>query len=178
MNSRIRSRTFQWSDPAEAARTIETVSGLEYLRSVKDRTIDEPPIARLIGLAILEAEKGRVVLEFTPGEWHYNPFGTVHGGISCTALDSAAGCAVQSMLPRGVAYTSLDLKVNFIRPITTDVGPMRCEGRIVHLGSRTGIAGARLTDMEDQLYVFGVAMCMFFRPGSERAENERLRNEV
>jgi uncharacterized protein (TIGR00369 family) len=161
----MRSRTFQWSDPAEAARRIETMSGLDYLRSLRDRTIDEPPITRLVGLAILEAEEGRVVIEFIPGEWHYNPFNTVHGGISCAVLDSAAGCAVYSMLPAGVGYTSVDLKANFIRPITTDVGPMRCEGRIVHLGSRTGIAEARLTDRADQLYAWGVSMCMIFQPG-------------
>ena len=110
------------------------------------------------------ADPGRVVFEFTPAEFHYNPIGSVHGGVYATMCDSACGCAVHSMLPKGAYYTSQDLSVKFLRPITGSTGPLQCEGTVIHLGSRTALAQARLTDAQGKLYAHATSSCLIFRP--------------
>ena len=111
-------------------------------------------------------QPGTVVFAFTPAEFHYNPIGTVHGGMISTLCDSACGCAVQSMLPAGSYYTSLDLSVKFLRPVSTGTGPMTCEGTVTHLGGRSALAQARLTDAGGKLYAHATSSCMIFRPAA------------
>ena len=91
-------------------------------------------------------EPGTVVFAFTPAEFHYNPIGTVHGGVISTLCDSACGCAVHSLLPACSYYTSLDLEREVPAPVSTGTGPMTCEGTVIHLGGRSALAQARLTD--------------------------------
>jgi len=163
MTKEVHSRTVSWTDPAEYASHWETMSGLEFLRALRDGSIEEPPIAMLVGFRIIEVEGGRVAFEFTPSEWHYNFSGNVQGGVPSSVIDAATGSAVYSLLPAGVRYTSLDLKVNYVRPITLESGPLRCEAWTVHMGTRTGIAEAKLTDGQGRLYAFGTSTCMIFR---------------
>jgi len=111
-------------------------------------------------------QPGTVVFEFTPAEFHYNPIGTVHGGVLSTLCDSACGCAVQSMLPAGTYYTSLDLNVKFLRPVSSGTGPMACTGTVIHLGGRSALAEARLTDAAGKLYAHATSSCMIFRPAA------------
>ncbi|SBT39837.1 PaaI family thioesterase [Micromonospora narathiwatensis] len=155
-----RSRTFSWSDPLAGAAHIGRRSGLELLRAMMAGELAAPPVMHLIDMARLEAEEGRVTVELVPQEFHYNPLGTVHGGIISTLLDTAAGCAVHSTLPAGVGYTSLDLNVKFLRPVTVESGRLRCEGTVLQRGRRTALAEARLTDAKNRLTAHATSSCL------------------
>lgn len=157
-----RSRTFEWADPATSAALLGRRSGLELLRAMIAGEIPEPPIMRLIGASRMEAEEGRVAVEMTAEEFHYNPLGSVHGGVLSTLLDTAAGCAVHSTLPAGVGYTTLDLNVKFLRPVTTGSGLLRCEGTVLSRGRRTALAEARLTDGNGRLAAHATSSCLLF----------------
>ncbi|WP_051341974.1 PaaI family thioesterase [Pseudonocardia spinosispora] len=148
----------------QLAREAGQRDGLDFLRAVIAGELPAPPLAQLLGLRMTEADPGRVVFEFTPTEQHYNPIGSVHGGMYATILDSAAGCAAQSLLPQGVGYTSLDLTVKFLRAITVHTGPLRCEGTVTHLGGRTGLAKAELRDATGKLYAEAISSLLILRP--------------
>jgi uncharacterized protein (TIGR00369 family) len=111
-----------------------------------------------------EVDEGRVVFAVGPAEYHYNPLGTVHGGVIATLLDSALGCAVQSMLPSGTGYTTLELKVNYLRPMTSRTGTVYSEGKIIHMGSRIATAEARVTDASGKLYAHATTTCILLHP--------------
>jgi uncharacterized protein (TIGR00369 family) len=159
-----RTRTVSWEDPATGARAATQMSGLEYLRAIRDGELPPAPIADLMGFRPVEVEEGRVVFEVEPAEFHYNPIGTVHGGLACTLADSAMGCAVHSTLPAGVGYTTMEIKVNLLRRITAGTGRMLCEGKTIHVGGRVALAEARLTDEAGRLYAHATTTCMVFRP--------------
>ncbi|GAA3785913.1 PaaI family thioesterase [Micromonospora maritima] len=157
-----RSRTFTWSDPVAGAAHVGRRSGLELLRAMIAGELAGPPVMHLIDMARMEADEGRVTVELLPQEFHYNPLGTVHGGVLSTLLDTAAGCAVHTTLPAGVGYTSLDLNVKFLRPVTVDSGTLRCEGTVLQRGRRTALAEARLTDPADRLVAHATSTCLLF----------------
>ena len=157
-----RSLTVTWDDPMIYADASKHMSGLELLRAMLAGELPPPPVSRLIGQRAHSVERGRVVFEMTPGEQHYNPIGAVHGGIITTILDSVMGCAVHSTLPAGVGYTTLELKVNFVRAVTHRVGPLRCEGKVVHGGRQVATADATLTDLNGRLYAHATSTCMIF----------------
>jgi len=159
-----RTRTISWEDPTEAVSTGKTISGIAYLRALQSGELPPPPIAVLMGMWIAEVSEGRAVFAAEPTEYHYNPLGTVHGGVMATLLDSALGCAVQSMLPAGTSYTTLELKVNYLRPITTKTGTVYAEGKLIHLGGRIATAEGRLTDADGKLYAHGTTTCIILRP--------------
>ncbi len=159
-----RSRIVSWDDPHELIAAAGELSGLELFHKMVSGELPQPPIGYLIDMAMTEVEEGRIVFEFTPAEFHYNPVGTVHGGIPCTLLDSALACSVQSMLPKGAYFTTLEIKVNMVRPITIETGRMRCEGSVLHLGRRTATAEGRLLDSSGKPYAHGSTTCMIFRP--------------
>ncbi|HEV2643474.1 MAG TPA: PaaI family thioesterase, partial [Candidatus Elarobacter sp.] len=117
-----RERLVTWEDPHASAGALRDLSGIEAIRAVRDGRVPPPPIARLMNFTIVEAEEGRVVFEGYPGEEHYNPIGVVHGGFALALFDSAMGCAIHTTLPQGVAYTTTDVQVRFIRGITKDTG--------------------------------------------------------
>ena len=138
---------------------------MEMLQAVRDGRLPAPPIATTMGFDLDEVQDGRAVFSLEPAEHHYNPIGSVHGGVFATLLDSATGCAVHSTLPAGVGYTSVDLNVKFLRGMSASTGRVTCEGRVVHRGRRLVLAeaarraGIRIT-LLDTLYVssgFGVA---------------------
>ncbi|TMR93077.1 PaaI family thioesterase [Nonomuraea basaltis] len=157
-----RTRTYHWDDPAILAEAAGRMAGIDFLREMQAGRLPRPPINYTVDFALDEVEPGRAVFSLTPGEEHYNPIGSVHGGIFATLLDSAAGCAVQSTLPQGMAYTSLDLTVKFLRRITVDTGPVRAIGTIVNSSRRTALAQAQLVDATDRLLAHATSSCLLF----------------
>ena len=149
-----------------SARAIRTMSGLEYLRSLRDGHTPLPPMYGLFNFRFLEVEAGHVVFEATPTEYQCNPVGIVHGGFACTALDSATACAVLTLLPTGADLTSLEIKVNFVRAVKLEIGSLRCEGTVIHAGQRIATAGGRMTDNNGTLYAHAVSTCLISRPDS------------
>src|SRR5690606_17929503 len=126
--------------------TLARRAGVEILRDIMNGVLPRPPISESLGLLLAEVEPGRVVFQGSPSAAFYNPIGSVHGGWTATLLDSCVACAVHSMLPAGKVYTTLELKVNYVRAVMPDSGPLRAEGRIISLGGRIGTAEGRLTD--------------------------------
>ncbi|MFE3263976.1 PaaI family thioesterase [Streptomyces sp. NPDC059215] len=157
-----RSRTYEWEDPSVSASEVGRASGLDFLRALIAGRIPGPPIGATIGFVLEEVDHGHAVFSLEPGEEHYNPIGSVHGGIYATLLDSAAGCAVQTTLPQGMAYTSLDLTVKFLRPVTVDTGKVRAVGKVLNGGRRTALAQAELFDSADRLLAHATSSCLLF----------------
>ena len=160
----VRERTHSWQDPLLTAAAAREVDGLTFLRRLAAGEVPPAPVAATLGFTLLEVESGRVVFGLEPAQFHYNPIGSVHGGVFATLLDSAAGCAVHSMLPAGTRYTTLDLSVKFLRGLDADSGPVRCEGVVVHLGGRTALAEARLHDGAGRLCAHATSSCLILRP--------------
>ncbi len=158
-----RSRAITWHDPVALAAAVRTMSGLDALRAMADRTLPPPPIATLMNMRITDVSEGRVVFVADPADFHYNPIGMVHGGLAATLLDSAMGCAVHSMLPAGVGYTTLEIKINYLRPMSGDTGTVRCEGTVIHLGNRIATAEARVVDATGKLYAHATTTCLILR---------------
>jgi uncharacterized protein (TIGR00369 family) len=123
-------------------------SGLETLEAVRDGLLPQPPIAMLMQFEIRALEEGRVEFGCTLDESVYNPIGVVHGGLVCTLLDTVAGCAVHTTLPAGVAYTSIELKVNYLRPVHHNSGPLTAIGRVVKPGRRVAFAEGEVLDAQ------------------------------
>jgi uncharacterized protein (TIGR00369 family) len=159
-----RQRSYDWVDPAPSAAAARDTDGLAFLQAIRDGALPAPPVARTLDFAPVSVQPGEVVFDFTPAEFHYNPIGSVHGGVLATLCDSACGCAVQSLLPAGAFYTSLDLSVKFLRPVTLATGRMTCGGTVTHLGNRSALAEARLTDSMGKLFAHATSSCMIFRP--------------
>ena len=161
-----RERTYCWEDPAIAAAAAREQDGASFLQALLDGTLPGAPIAHALDFRPASVQPGVVAFEFTPAEFHYNPIGSVHGGMIATLCDSACGCAVQSMLPAGTQYTSLDLNVKFLRPVTAATGPMTCTATVTYLGGRSALAQASLTDAGGKLYAQATSSCMIFRPAA------------
>jgi uncharacterized protein (TIGR00369 family) len=159
-----RLRTYQWGDPAISAAFARQVDGLTFFREIVAGKLPRPPIMATLNLEAVSFDPGKAVFAFEPAEYHYNPIGSVHGGVYATICDSACGCAVHTLLPAGAYYTSLDLAVRFIRPITSTSGRLTCEGTVENIGSRTALATARLTNTEGKLFAHATSNCLIFRP--------------
>jgi len=151
------------TDPLALAARGRELSGIEYIRLIFEGELPPPPIADLMGFRGVEFDHGRAVFEMTPGRQHYNPIGSVHGGVALTLLDSAMGCAVHTTLEGGVGYTTLEVKANLVRPITADTGLIRCEGTVIHAGSRVATAEGRLIDPAGKLLAHGTTTCLIIR---------------
>lgn len=158
-----RTRTYAWQDPLATAQAGRSLKGIDFLRKIVAGELPPPPIAATLGYRLLEVDEGRAVFGIEPQEFHYNPIGMVHGGIACTLLDSALGCAVHTVLPAGVGYTTLEVKVNMLKAIRKDTGFLRAEARLVHAGKSTAVAEARLVDGQGALYAFATTTCMILR---------------
>ncbi|HLS87380.1 MAG TPA: PaaI family thioesterase [Burkholderiales bacterium] len=161
----MRSLSISWQDPHALAEAGRSLSGLEFLQALVAGRLPPPPIAELLGFRLAEVASGHAVFECTPGEQHYNPIGVVHGGLAMTLLDSAMGCAVQSRLPAGVGYTTLEAKTNLVRAITAGTGPLRAIGRVLHGGSRIATAEGRLEDRDGKLYAHATTTCIVLQNG-------------
>jgi uncharacterized protein (TIGR00369 family) len=141
---------------------IKGMSGMDFFNAIFEGRLPSVPIGRLMGFVPIEVEPGRMVFQGIPGPQHYNPIGSVHGGWIATLLDSALGCAVHSMLPAGKGYTTVELKINILRPVRTETGPVRVEGKIIHIGRQTGVSEARLTDSSGKLLAWASTTCLIF----------------
>ena len=155
-----RSLEVTWEDPMQLAEKSRAMAGIEFLRAIRDRRLPAPPIARLLGFDLVEVEPGHAVFELVPGEQHYNPIGVVHGGVAMTLLDSAMGCAVQTEMPAGGGYTTLEAKTNLVRPIASATGRLRAIGKLLHLGKRVATAEGRLEDEQGKLYAHATTTCL------------------
>jgi uncharacterized protein (TIGR00369 family) len=146
-----RNKSFEWVDPLATAEQVVGMSGLEYMHAVRDGSAPWPPMGVLMNFEMAEAERGRVVITCTPGEEHYNPLGIVHGGLLCTLLDTVIGCATHTTLEQGTGYTSIELKVSYLRPVTLDTGPLTGTGTVTKDGRRVVFAEGTVTDAEGNL---------------------------
>ena len=160
MSNTSRERTFQWEDPMTGAKEAMTMAGLDYFQAMSDGKLPFPPLLNTLDFKVESIEKGIAVFTFEPQEFHYNPIGTVHGGVISAILDSAMGCSIHSLLPAGTGYTTLELKVNFLKAITINTGELRAIGKVIHAGSRTALVEAQLVDRNSTIYAHGVSTCM------------------
>lgn len=158
-----RERTFQWADPAAALAASIGRPGIDVLRDIASGVLPPAPIAVLIGFELTVVEPGYTEFTLEPAEFHYNPIGSVHGGVFATLLDSAAGCAVQSLLPAGTGYTSLDLNIKFLRRLTVETGTVRAMGTVTHFGKQTALVEARLVNDADRLLATATSSCLVIR---------------
>jgi uncharacterized protein (TIGR00369 family) len=140
------------------------LSGLQFLRAMIEGRLPAPPIGGTMGFRLVEAEPGRAVFEGTPGPAVLNPLGMIHGGWALTLIDSAAGCAVHTELDAGIGYTTVETKVNFVRPIAPDGGPVRCEGRVLSRGRQIATAEAMLKSAEGKLLAHGTSTLIILPP--------------
>ena len=161
----MRSLSVSWQDPQALAQAGRSMSGIDFLRAIRDGRLPPPPIAELLGFRLVEVEPGHAVFEVLPGEQHYNPIGVVHGGLAMTLLDSAMGCSVQTHMPAGGGYTTLEAKTNLVRAITLKTGLLRAIGKVVHVGSRVATAEGRLIDQAGKLYAHASTTCMVLGQG-------------
>ncbi|MGH3416426.1 MAG: PaaI family thioesterase [Actinocrinis sp.] len=159
-----RERTFTWDDPMATFGEAAAMSGMELFTAMMEGRIPPPPIMNALGFSGFSFEEGHARFSLVPQEFHYNPIGSVHGGVYAAMLDSACGCAVHTRLPAGVFYTSLDLSLKFLRPITIATGEVTAEGEVVHLGRRTALASARLVDAAGKVYATANSSCLIIRP--------------
>jgi uncharacterized protein (TIGR00369 family) len=156
-----RTRTFSWSDPLATAGAVRDLPGLEAIRMVAAGELPPPPIAELLGMTITLVERGHVTFALEPAEWMYNPIGSVHGGIAATILDSSLGCAVHTTLDAGVAYTTSDLQVRYVRAIGAETGRVLAESTVVHSGRRLATAEGRLyVESSGQLLAHATTSCL------------------
>lgn len=157
-----RSRTFTWDD-SRITWADERLSGIEVLREVVAGRRPPPPMGRLMNIRLVEVDRGRVVFEGVPKEYHYNPMGVVHGGMAATLLDSAMGCCVHSCLDAGDRYTTLDIKVTYLKAMTVETGVVRGIANIVHIGRRVALAEARVVDTSETIYAHATSTCLIKR---------------
>jgi uncharacterized protein (TIGR00369 family) len=161
-NPPVRSRVVEWEDPLVGAELAKTMSGLEYIEALIDGSVPPPPIAGLMRMTPTEASVGRVVFTCEPDESHYNPIGTVHGGLVCTLLDSVLGCAVQTTLPKGQGYTSLEIKVSYLRPVLATSGQLTATGIVTKPGRRAAFADGTVTDSEGRIVATASSTLLVF----------------
>ena len=157
-----RSRVIEWEDPAIGSSQIKDMTGLEFLQAMIAGRIPPPPIVNLMDMTLVSAEVGKVTFTCEPHESQYNPIGTVHGGLVCTLLDSVAGCAVQTTLPKGQAYTSLEIKINYLRPVLASTGTLTAVGTVTKPGRRAAFAEGAVTDSEGRLIATASSTLLIF----------------
>jgi uncharacterized protein (TIGR00369 family) len=163
-----RTRTVRWEDPRAMVQAAREMPGIEFFRAILRGEVAGPPMMLLLGMELDEVDAGRVVFGVEPKEFQYNPAGVVHGGLAATLCDSAMTCAVASTLPAGVMTTTIELKVNFVRPIVEATGRLRCEGKVIHGGGRIATAESRVIDGAGALYAHATTTCMILRPENGR----------
>ena len=153
------SRTTTWDDPMELGREARELTGLEFLQRLiaEQRRV---PIGITLGFRLVEVAEGLAVFEAEAGPWAYNPIGSVHGGWYAAVLDAPLGVALHTLLPKGVGYTTLEMKVNLVRAVRPDTGTLRAVGKVVHRGRRTAVTEARMEDGEGRLYAHATSTCL------------------
>ena len=133
------------------------------MRQVMSGEVPAAGMRQLMNFKLVEVSEGRAVFTIQADERHYNGLGIAHGGLAATLLDSATGCAINTMMPAGRIFTTLEMKINYVRPLTREVGEVRCEANVIHVGGRTATAEGRIVDRNGKLYAHGTSTCMLFR---------------
>jgi uncharacterized protein (TIGR00369 family) len=141
------------------------LSGLEFFREMMAGRIPPPPMVRLLGLRLVEVDEGRVVFTGAAAPDYYNGMGVAHGGWAATLLDSALGCAINSAMPAGRSFTTLELKINYTRPLRHEVGEVRCEATLIYAGNRTATAEGRVVGPDGKIYAHGTTTCILVEHG-------------
>ena len=139
------------------------MTGLEWMRRVAAGDVEAGPFTRLLGMRISEVEEGRVVFTANVQPEHENGIGIAHGGFAATLLDSAMGCAVNTVMPAGKIFTTLEMKINYTKAIRRDTGTLTCTATVIHAGNRTATAEGRIVDVGGTLYAHGTITCIVFR---------------
>ena len=144
----------------------DSMTGLEYMRRVASGEVEAGPFTRLLGMRLTEVEEGRAVFTMDMKPEHENTIGIAHGGLAATLLDSAMGCAVNSVMPAGRIFTTLEMKINYVRAIRRNTGTLTCIGTLIHAGGRTATAEGRILDGDGTLYAHGTITCILFKETS------------
>lgn len=160
MSTTTRVRTYEWSDPSAATEKAKELSGIDHLLAMNADEIPLPPLSHTLGFGKCEAKPGEVTFPFEPQEFHFNLIGIVHGGVISAILDTAMGCTLQSMLPAGVNYVTLELKVNFIKAVTLKNRLLFAKGHLIHIGQTTAVIEAHLQDKDGSTYAYAVSTCL------------------
>lgn len=158
-----RSRSYEWSDPAEVAGTVLALDGRAAIQAFVDESA-VPPIGRTLDFAITDVGEGMAEVRMVPQEFHFNPIGSVHGGIAATLLDTVTGCAVHSRLPQGTGYTTLSLTINYIRGMDVDTGEVRATGTVTSMGRRVATASGRIEDASGRTIATATATLLILGP--------------
>jgi uncharacterized protein (TIGR00369 family) len=158
MRGPIASRTYGTISPEQR----KAMSGLEFVKGLVSGALPLNTMAQTLGYDVVEAESGRAAITLEPTGAHLNPWGTVHGGLTATLLDSCMGLAIQSTLEKGLGSTTLEFKVSLVRAITLETGRIRAEGKVLNCGSRVGTAEGRVTDANGRLLAHGTTTCLIF----------------
>jgi uncharacterized protein (TIGR00369 family) len=159
-----RRREVSWEDPLVGAAVALELTGLDFLRGIAEGRLAPPPVAVLLGMSLVEVAEGSATFKLDVGEHLYNPIGAVHGGILCTLLDSAMGCAVHTVLPLGRAYTSLEVKVNFVKALTVNTASVLAKGQVISSGRRVATASGQVVGTDGTLYAHATTTCLIFEP--------------
>jgi uncharacterized protein (TIGR00369 family) len=157
-----RTRLVSWHDPSVTASAFVELCGLEFLQRIAVGDLPPPPISQSLNFFLTEVGQGLAVFTVMPEEYHYNPIGTVHGGLAATLIDSALSCAVQTLLPAGKGYTIVELKLNYIRPLTQRTSLIRSIGTVIHQGRLIATAEAKVIDEQDKLVAHDVGTCLIY----------------
>jgi uncharacterized protein (TIGR00369 family) len=147
-----------------------TMSGIDYFKKMLAGEVPPPAMLDLLGIRLVDVEPGRVVFTATADERFYNGTGVAHGGFAASLLDTALGCAINSAMPVGKRFTTLELKVNLTRPLTKEAGLLRCEAKVVHIGGRTATSEGRVVDANGKLYAHGTTTCIVVEAPRGRLE--------
>ena len=167
MTTTGRTKTIQWNDPMNGALQAKQMNGLDYLQAISDGAISYPPLLKTLDFKPVTIAPGQAIFTFEPQEFHYNSIGTVHGGVIAAILDTAMGCSLHSLLEAGTGYTTLELKVNFLKAITCKSGELKATGNVIHSGGRTALVEAKLTGKSNTIYAYGTSTCMILNSTSK-----------
>jgi uncharacterized protein (TIGR00369 family) len=157
-----RERSYSWADPKVFTDAARDLDGLEFLNKIGRGDLPAVPAGATTDIRPVAVGDGWAAFEMQPAEWHYNPLGSVHGGMLAGLADSALGCAVHTRLPAGTGYTSLDLTIKFTRPANLDSGRLTCRADVVSFGRRTATAEARILDGRGRVVAHAIATCLLF----------------
>ena len=155
--------TLKEESSVEKGEARRMMSGLEYMQKLMAGEMPQSGMSHLMGFKLVEVSKGHAVFSIKADERHYNGLGIAHGGLAATLLDSAMGCAINTMMTPGRIFTTLEMKINYVRPIRSETGEVRCEAKVIHTGGRVATAEGRIVDTDGKLYAHGTATCMLFR---------------
>jgi uncharacterized protein (TIGR00369 family) len=159
-----RTKTISWYDPAISAAAGASTAGREHLQAIVDGALPRPPMAELMGARLVSVGDGEAVFRCTPDESTYNPSGIVHGGLLCTLLDSAAGCAVHSLLPAGVGMASIEIKVSFLSAVRAGSGELEITGKALRVGRQVAFAEAHARNGDRKLVGHATTSIALVRP--------------